>query len=162
MAIALSIKSIYQFGVISDTHGYLPEEAPAVFRNVDLILHAGDIGSATILLALEKVAPVIAVRGNMDSGPWVERFKEKEYIRAGDRLIHLIHDVGRLRLDAIRAACLAVVNGHTHRPTVETKDGILFVNPGSAGAPRFGERASVALLRISGANASADLIHFQR
>jgi putative phosphoesterase len=160
MAITLSSKSIYQFGIISDTHGHLPEEALAVFRNVDLILHAGDIGSVTILLALEAVAPVVAVRGNMDSGLWVERFEEKESIQAGGQLIHLIHDAGRLRMDTIRGTCLAVVNGHTHRPLVETKEGILFVNPGSAGAPRFGERASVALLRISGAKVSADLIRF--
>lgn len=158
MAITLSSKSIYQLGIISDTHGHLPEDALVVFRNVDLILHAGDIGSVTILLALEAVAPVVAVRGNMDSGPWVERLEEKESIRAGGMLIHLIHDAGRLRMDAIRGTCLAVVNGHTHRPIVETKEGILFVNPGSAGAPRFGERASVALLQVSGAKVSADLI----
>jgi putative phosphoesterase len=161
MAMTLPSKGTYRFGIISDTHGYLPPQALTVFRNVDLILHAGDIGSATIVPALEKVAPVVAVRGNMDSGPWFERFAEKEFIQAGNHLIHLIHDAGRLRVEAMRGACLAVVNGHTHRPTVETKDGILFVNPGSAGAPRYGEHASVALLRVAGAHVSADVIQLQ-
>jgi len=162
MAMTLPAKRIYRFGIISDTHGNLPEEALTVFHHVDLILHAGDIGSLKIVLALEALAPVVAVRGNMDSGHWAEQFWEKESIQTGDRLIHLIHDVGHLRLDAIRGTCLAVVNGHTHRPRVETKDGILFVNPGSAGAPRYGEQATVALLHVSGAKASADLIRLQR
>jgi hypothetical protein len=126
-----------------------------------MILHAGDIGSATILLALERVAPVVAVRGNMDSGAWADRLVEKESIQAGDQLIFLIHDLARLRMDAVNGVCLAVVNGHTHRPLVETKQGVLFVNPGSAGAPRYGETACVALLQISGGRASADLIHLQ-
>lgn len=151
----------YRFGIISDTHGYLPEDVLTVFRQVDMILHAGDIGSATILIALETVAPVVAVRGNMDAGSWVERFGEQESVQAGDRVIHLIHDVDRLRMDALQGACLAVINGHTHRPKVETRQGILFVNPGSAGAPRYGEPASVALLRVSKAHASADLIQLR-
>ena len=162
MATVLPPKAAYRFGIISDTHGYLPEEALTVFHDVDMILHAGDIGSPKIVLALEAVAPVVAVRGNMDSGLWAERLWDKEAVQAGDRLIHLIHDLGQLRMDAIRGACLAVVNGHTHRPRVEIKDGILFINPGSAGAPRYGEHATVALLQVCGSNASADLIRLQR
>jgi hypothetical protein len=158
MTTTLTRKSSYQFGIISDTHGYLPEAALTVFSHVDMILYAGDIGFASVLFTLEKVAPVVAVRGNMDSGPWAEQIEEKESIQAGDRLIHLIHDVGRLRLDVVQGACLAVINGHTHRPSVETLEGVLFVNPGSAGAPRYGNPASVALLRIAGDRASADLI----
>jgi len=162
MAMTLPEKSTYRFGIISDTHGCLPAEVLTVFQNVDLILHAGDIGSPKILIALEAVAPVVAVRGNMDSGPWAEQLWEKESVQAGGRLIQLIHDVGQLRGEAIRGTCLAVVNGHTHRPRVEAIDGVLFVNPGSAGAPRHGEPASVALLRMSGADVSADLVRLQR
>jgi hypothetical protein len=158
MSVTLLHKNLYQFGIISDTHGYLPAEALAVFRNVDMILHAGDIGSGAILAALEKLAPVVAVRGNMDWGTWADRLPEKECLQAGDQRIHLIHDLGRLRLDAVNKAAIAVVNGHTHRPKVEVQQGVLFVNPGSAGAPRHGESAGVALLRVSGARASADLI----
>lgn len=151
-------KTHYRFGIISDTHGYLPDDALTVFHQVDLILHAGDIGSATILITLETVAPVVAVRGNMDAGAWVERLGEQEAIQAGDRLIHLIHDADRLHRNALQGTGLVVINGHTHRARVETRHGILFVNPGSAGAPRYGEPASVALLRVSKTHASADLI----
>jgi uncharacterized protein len=158
MAFTLPRKSIYRFGIISDTHGYLPDQALAVFSQVDMILHAGDVGAAAILSALAKVAPVVAVRGNMDSGAWADRLAEKETVRVEGRLIHLIHDAGRLRMEAVNGACLAVVNGHTHRPAVTTRKGILFVNPGSAGAPRCGERASVALLRIEGASVATDLV----
>jgi hypothetical protein len=161
MSLTLPLKNTYQFGIISDTHGYLPTEALAVFRSVDLILHAGDIGSGAILAALEEVAPVLAVRGNMDWGAWADRLPEKECLQAGDRRIHLIHDLGRLPLDAVNDACIAVVNGHTHRPAVEIRQGVLFVNPGSAAAPRYGESAGVALLRVSGPRASADLICLQ-
>lgn len=160
-AMMLPNKPSYRFGIISDTHGYLPEDALTVFRQVDLILHAGDIGSVAVLTTLETIAPVVAVRGNMDAGAWVERFGEQESIQAGGRLIHLIHDVGRLDRNALQDASMAVINGHTHRPRVETKQGILFVNPGSAGAPRYGEPASVALLKVSETHASADLIRLR-
>lgn len=158
MASTLSGKSIYRLGIISDTHGYLPDQTLRVFGYVDMILHAGDVGSETILSTLAKIAPVVAVRGNMDSGVWADRLIEKESVDVEGRLIHLIHDAARLHMDALNGACLAVVNGHTHRPAVATREGVLFVNPGSAGAPRYGERASVAILRVEGARVSADLV----
>jgi putative phosphoesterase len=160
MALTLPSKNTYQFGIIADTHGYLPPEVLTFFRSVDVILHAGDIGCGTILTTLEQVAPVLAVRGNMDWGPWADRLKEKDSLQAGDQLIHVIHDLGRLRRDMLNPACIAVVSGHTHRPALETQHGILFVNPGSAGAPRHGDVAGVALLRVSGSSASAELICF--
>lgn len=162
MTMRLPRQSSYRFGIISDTHGYLPEEALTVFRHVDMILHAGDIGAETILTSLETIAPVMAVRGNMDSDAWAEHLGDQETVQAGDQLIHLIHDAGRLHMNTLPGVCLTVINGHTHRPRVETKAGILFVNPGSAGAPRYGEPASVALLRVSNAHASADLIRLGR
>jgi uncharacterized protein len=154
----LSPKSSYLLGLISDTHGHLPAGALEVFRSVDAILHAGDIGSDRILSILEEIAPLAAVRGNMDCGPWAESLAEKESIRAGSHVIHLIHDLSKLHLDAMHTHCLAVINGHTHRPLVEMKNGVLFVNPGSAGAPRRGEPPCVALLSVSSQHASADLI----
>jgi putative phosphoesterase len=158
MSMTLPSKNTYELGLISDTHGYLPGSVLDLFRRVDVILHAGDIGSKEILRILEQVAPVVAVRGNMDWGRWADRLAEKESIRAGGQVIYLIHDVARFRMDSVDQPCIAVVNGHTHRPTVESKNGVLFVNPGSAGAPRFGKRAGVAILRISGSRASVDLL----
>ena len=102
MPITLPIKTDYRFGVIADTHGYLPPTVLDSFRNVDVILHAGDVGSSEILNALAQVAPVVAVRGNMDCGPWADRLAEKESIRLGDRVVYMIHDVLRLRADTIR------------------------------------------------------------
>jgi hypothetical protein len=158
MPMSLPLKGSYRLGVISDTHGYLPPRVLEVFQGMDVILHAGDIGSQEILRALAKVAPVLAVRGNMDGAGWADALAEKESLRAGDALIHLIHDLLRWRPDAAANGCLAVVNGHTHRPSVETKGGVLYVNPGSAGAPRHGEHPCVALIRLARNAAAADLI----
>ncbi len=158
MPISLPSKTDYRLGVIADTHGYLPPTVLASFRNVDVILHAGDVGSNEILNALAQVAPVVAVRGNMDSGPWADRLAEKESIHLGDRVVYMIHDVSRLRADTIRDDCLVVVAGHTHRCSIERKNGVLFLNPGSAGAPRHGEFPCVAMVHVSGTNASAELV----
>lgn len=158
MSMTLPPKNDYTIGLISDTHGHLPVGVVELFQGVDAILHAGDIGSEQVLKMLEQAAPVIAVRGNMDWGAWAEKLTEKASVRAGGQLIHLIHDAAKLRMDSDDQPCTTVVNGHTHRAVVETKNGVLYVNPGSAGAPRFGERAGVGMLRISGARVSADLI----
>ncbi|MCU0563618.1 MAG: metallophosphatase family protein [Desulfobacterales bacterium] len=158
MPISLPSKTSYCIGVIADTHGYLPPAVLSSFRNVDVILHAGDVGSGEILTALGEIAPVAAVRGNMDCGPWADRLPEKESVRIGDRFVHMIHDLMRLRADAIRSDCLAVVAGHTHRSSIEHRNGVLFLNPGSAGAPRHGEFACVALVRVTGSNAAAELV----
>jgi putative phosphoesterase len=158
MPMILAPKDFYRLGLIADTHGYLPADALEVFRSVDLILHAGDIGSAEILRSLEQAAPVVAVRGNMDGGPWTKCLPEKQSVQAGNFIIHLVHDLMHFRLEPGQDPRLAVVNGHTHRPLIERKNGVLFVNPGSAGAPRHGEPSCVALLAISGTSAAADLI----
>jgi putative phosphoesterase len=158
MSISLPLKASYRLGVISDTHGYLHPRALDVFRGVDVILHAGDVGSQAILRALAQIAPTLAVRGNMDSGPWAEALAEKESILAGDSFIHLIHDLLKLRMDAVGNKCLAIVTGHTHRPSVAVKNDVLYVNPGSAGAPRHGEHPCVALIRVGGSTAAAELI----
>jgi putative phosphoesterase len=158
MPMSLPLKGSYRLGVISDTHGYLPPRALDVFQGTDVILHAGDIGSQEILRALAEIAPVLAVRGNMDGASWADALAEKESLRAGNALIHLIHDLLRFRPEAAANGCLVVVNGHTHRPSVETRGGVLYVNPGSAGAPRHGEHPCVALIRVAGTAAATDLI----
>jgi putative phosphoesterase len=158
MSMSLPLKGSYRIGVISDTHGYLHPGALDVFRDVDVNLHAGDIGSRDILRTLAKVAPIVAVRGNMDSGPWADALSDRESIQAGRGFIHLVHDLSKLRPEAAGDDCLAVASGHTHRPAVEARNGVLYVNPGSAGAPRYGERPCVALIRVAGPRAAAELI----
>ncbi|MFO7706711.1 MAG: metallophosphoesterase family protein [Desulfobacterales bacterium] len=150
-------KTSYRLGLISDTHGFLPPDVAEIFRDVDLILHAGDIGSARIVDSLEAIAPVLAVRGNMDNGPWAENLPHRRSLRAGEMQIHLIHDLANLQPQPPPGDHVAVVAGHTHRSQVERKQGVLYVNPGSAGAPRHGERASVALLVVRGTAATVEL-----
>jgi hypothetical protein len=156
----LSSKTSYRLGLIADTHGYLPPEVEELFRGVDLILHAGDIGSANIVHSLEAIAPVIAVRGNMDNGPWAEALPHRQSVRTGGMEILLIHDLAHLQPQPPAGHHTAVVAGHTHRSHIERQQGVLYVNPGSAGAPRYGERASVAILLVSGAAATAQIAAF--
>jgi uncharacterized protein len=158
MPMSLQPKNAFRLGVISDTHGYLPQRALQIFAGVDAILHAGDIGSRQVLNCLEAVAPVLAVRGNMDGGLWADDLAEYEQLRVGDRLIHLIHDRLRLRIETSSQNCLAVVNGHTHRAAVEKQNGLLYVNPGSAGAPRWGEPPCVACLHFRGGTVEVEII----
>jgi uncharacterized protein len=122
-----------RIGLISDTHGLLRPEAVSALAGADLILHAGDIGDPQILDQLEKIAPVSAVRGNVDIEPWARRLPAVRDVDAGGHRIHLLHNVGALR----GAKHEAVVYGHSHQPSVEMKHGILYVNPGSAGPRRF-------------------------
>lgn len=159
MPLTLPARERYLLGLIADTHGHLPASALELFRGVDLLLHAGDIGGEEILETLGRVGPVVAVRGNMDWGPWADRLPESTIVRAGQFAIHLVHD--RMRLgppSEHEGDGRAVVSGHTHRAVVERKNGVLYVNPGSAGDPRHGRRASVALLRVAGGRAEAEII----
>jgi putative phosphoesterase len=144
-------------GVISDTHGLLRPEVFDVFRGVGLILHAGDIGSTEVLDGLKKLAPVIAVRGNNDTGAWAKRIPETEIVRAGSIEIYMVHDVKAIAWDSARK-CEVVVSGHSHRPSIDERDGVLFLNPGSAGPRRFKLPISVAKISIDGATAHAQLV----
>lgn len=158
MPLSLPSKPVHRIGILSDTHGYLPAQVPEVFREADLILHAGDIGSGAVIEALKCVAPMIAVRGNMDWGRWAEGLLETESVLIGGREILLIHDLCKLGRTPAPERLLALVNGHTHRPQIERKNGVLYVNPGSAGAPRNGHAACVAMLRVAGPETSAELL----
>jgi len=151
----------YLIGIISDTHGRLPQAVSKAFKGADLIIHAGDIGELEILRSLENIAPTIAVRGNMDMGKWARQLPEKEVIEISQTVLCVLHDVYRLELEPKSAAYHAVINGHTHRPLVEKKQGVLYLNPGSAVQPRSGYAASVALLRIKGNSIEARLIELK-
>jgi len=134
-------------GVISDTHGLLRPEAVAALAGSDLIVHAGDIGGGHVLDDLRRLAPVHAVRGNCD-GAWARALPEEETIAVGGLLLHVRHDLARLSLDPVAAGVAAVISGHSHRPEVVHRDGVLHVNPGGAGPRRFALPATVARLRI--------------
>jgi len=142
-------KNNYLVGVISDTHGRLPQSVLMAFKDADLIVHAGDIGKQEILEYLRKIAPIIVVRGNMDTGNWAHHLPEKEVIKVCKFRLCVIHDVYKIELISKSSTCQIVISGHTHCPLVEKQQEVLFLNPGSAVQPRYGYRASVALLRIN-------------
>lgn len=149
-------------GVISDTHGLLRPEAVAALEGCQLIVHAGDVGDPAILDELAAIAPVHAVRGNVDHGPWAARLPQDEVVRAGDALIYVIHDIAEIDLAPAAAGFHAVVYGHSHHSKVEQTDGLLYLNPGSAGPRRFSLPVSLARLRVEpggcGPKLTAELI----
>lgn len=136
-------------GVISDTHGLLRPQALTALEGSHLIIHAGDVGSPDILARLRMVAPTIAVRGNVDTSPWGRTLAEVEVIEAAGRSIYMLHDIGTLDLDPKAGGFAAVVYGHSHRPGAQERDGVLYLNPGSAGPRRFTLPISLARLTIA-------------
>ncbi len=146
-------------GVISDTHGLLRDEAVHALQGVERILHAGDIGDPQILETLGKIAPVSAVRGNIDRGPWTRFLPLAEAVELGEATVYLLHNLADLDLDPAAAGFQAVVTGHSHQPLAETRNGVLYLNPGSAGPRRFKLTVSVARLHIDGETVRAELVH---
>jgi putative phosphoesterase len=144
-------------GLISDTHGLLRPEALEALAGVEHILHAGDIGTAEILTGLRRIAPVTAVRGNNDKGPWAADLAEVEVVALRKLRVYVLHDISELDLDPVAAGFAAVISGHSHRPKVEHKDGVLFVNPGSAGPRRFKLPITVGFLDIDGRSVTASI-----
>jgi putative phosphoesterase len=145
-------------GLIADTHGLLRPEAIESLRGSDLIIHAGDIGDPAILDRLSEIAPVSAVRGNNDKGRWAARLPQTDLVQVGAALIYIIHDLADLDLSPAAAGCSAVVSGHTHRPLRALRDGVLFINPGSAGPRRFTLPVSLGYLLVSGDQVAAVLV----
>jgi putative phosphoesterase len=136
-------------GIISDTHGLLRPEALEFLRGSDRILHAGDIGGAEILAQLSAIAPVTAVRGNNDRGPWADPIPETRCVDIGGVRLYLIHDLSQLDLDPVARGIRVVVSGHSHRPVAQRRGEVLYLNPGSAGPRRFRLPVSVAELRVA-------------
>jgi putative phosphoesterase len=145
-------------GVISDTHGVIRPQALDALRGADRILHAGDVGSQEVLEALRALAPLTAVRGNVDRGALAAALPATETVVVEEAAIHLIHDVSDLDLDPAAAALRAVVSGHSHRASNHWAGDVLYLNPGSAGPRRFGGRLSVARLTITGGALHAEII----
>lgn len=147
-----------RIGLLSDTHGLLRPEALAFLRGSDHIVHGGDICDPQILDALAALAPLTAVRGNNDHGPWAERLPETTVVQIGALRLCAIHDLAQLRLDLVAADVQVVVSGHSHKPLVETRGGVLYVNPGSCGPRRFKLPIAVAELQVDGRAVSARIV----
>lgn len=147
-------------GLVSDTHGLLRPEALAALAGSDAIVHAGDIGSGDVLEALAQIAPLHAVRGNNDGDAWASSLPETLTVDIGGRRLYVLHDVSDLRIDPRSMNIDVVVSGHSHRPRCERRNGVLFVNPGSAGPRRFSLPVSVAhlVVRADGVDAALDTL----
>ena len=148
----------FTIGLISDTHGLLRPEAITALAGSDYIIHAGDIGRAGIIEELSAIAPTTAVRGNNDKGAWASRIPETDVLEIGAAILYVIHDIAELDLDPAAAGFHAVISGHSHRPSIETREGVLFVNPGSAGPRRFKLPVSVGCLTVYGTSIKPRLV----
>jgi putative phosphoesterase len=144
-------------GVISDTHGLVRPQAIEALQGVDMILHAGDVGNQEVLDTLNQIAPVIAVRGNNDKGEWGGSLPDWEVVEIDGVSIYMLHDVKEIDI-APSGAFNVVVSGHSHKPSVEERRGVLYVNPGSAGPRRFTLPVSLAFLEVTGEKVQAKII----
>ena len=156
-----AIPNTVTIGVISDTHGLLRPEAVAVPRGSDFIVHAGDIDEAAILENLAELAPVTAVRGNVDCGPWAKKVPTSAVLEIGGVSIYVIHNLLQLDLKPEVAGFAAVISGHTHVPKQENKNGVLYFNPGSAGPRRFQLPVSVGRLVVHDAKVVGELVELK-
>lgn len=145
-------------GVISDTHGLVRPQALDALRGAEMILHAGDVGNSEVLEVLSAIAPVVAVRGNNDKGEWAEGLPHWEVVEVGRVSIYMLHDLKEMDISPSRAEFQVVISGHSHKPSVEDRKGVLYVNPGSAGPRRFRLPVSVARLRVIGEAVEAQVI----
>ncbi|MGH7853920.1 MAG: metallophosphoesterase family protein [Candidatus Binatia bacterium] len=149
-----------RIGLISDTHGVVRPEALAALKGTDLIIHSGDIGKPEVLEALKTIAPVIAIRGNNDRDTWAKKIPDFLDLNINGIKIYVIHNVNELERDSVDGF-QAVISGHSHKPSVITKDGVLFINPGSAGPRRFKLPIAVGRLQIIGAKMRARILNLE-
>lgn len=145
-------------GVISDTHGLLRPAAIAALQGSDLILHIGDIGKPEILDELGKIAPVTAVRGNNDRGDWAADIPDRQTVQIESVALYLLHDVKELDFNPVTAGVHVVLSGHSHKPLIDERHGVLFLNPGSAGPRRFKLPIAIARLEIQQAEVRAEIV----
>jgi len=147
-----------QIGVISDTHGLLRDEAVDELQGSHLIIHAGDVGKLAVLDELRKLAPVVAVRGNMDWGDWTKDLRIWEVVEAAGTHLYMLHDLAGLDLDPAAAGMDAVIFGHSHRPEIREKNGVLYFNPGSAGPRRFTMPVTIGRITVRNQKIKAEII----
>jgi putative phosphoesterase len=148
-------------GLVSDTHGLVRPSVVRALAGVELIVHAGDVGDAAVLERLGQIAPVVAIRGNNDRGAWAKPLRTTEVVEIGSAVVYVLHDLGELDLDPAAAGFHAVVSGHSHRPKVEWRESVLYVNPGSVGPRRFSLPIAFALLRVRGAKLEARIVELE-
>jgi putative phosphoesterase len=147
-----------EVGVIADTHGLLRPEAIEFLKRCDLIVHAGDVGNPDILKELRSVAPIYAIRGNIDKGSWAKELPDKEVLEVGEKFLYLIHNIDDLDFDPAAADFDAVIFGHSHHPKSYKKDGVLYFNPGSAGPRRFKLPISIGKIIIKKDRLESEII----
>ena len=145
-------------GVVSDTHGRLPDEVREALAEVDLIIHAGDFDTPPILEAFREMGELKAVRGNMDRHSELVRLPETRVVQVEEVFIYVLHDILKLDIDPKAAGMQVVVHGHLHTPSIVNRDGVLYLNPGSPTSPRMGTKPGVALLRVKGSEVEAELV----
>lgn len=138
-----------KIGIISDTHGLLRPDAVERLAGVDHIIHAGDIGRPEVISELRRIAPTTAVRGNVDRDEWAAGYPQTELVKLGGRWFYVLHNLAELDLDPAAAGIDVVVSGHSHQPRIETVDGVVYLNPGSAGPRRFSLPIALATLDLS-------------
>jgi putative phosphoesterase len=146
----MSYGKALRVGIVSDTHGLLRPEAKIFAGTCDYIIHGGDIGSQSILDQLAALAPLIAVKGNNDRQPWAAHLPESEMMRVGGVFVYVIHDISQLDIEPRAAGVQVIVSGHSHKPLIEQRDGILYVNPGSCGPRRFTLPISLGEMIVEG------------
>jgi putative phosphoesterase len=151
----------YKIGIISDTHGLVRKSVVKSFKDVDLIVHAGDIGNQETLETLQAIAKVHPVRGNVDGGKWTENLPFTDVVQVGQAYLYVLHDLSSLDLAPEAAGFNVVISGHSHIPKIEERNGILFLNPGSAGPRRFKYPISIAFLYIKGTSIEAELVELK-
>ncbi len=147
-----------RIGLIADTHGLLRPEALAALADSDLLIHAGDIGKPEVVAALKKIAPLVAIKGNNDTDSWARHLPETKKITLGALKLYVIHNVKELSFDPAARGFRVVISGHSHKPVIQTKDNVLFVNPGSAGPRRFKLPICVGKLLVQGETVDAEII----
>ena len=145
-------------GILSDTHGLLRTEALAALAGAELIIHAGDVGRPEIIAGLCAIAPVFAVRGNVDIEGWADQLPLCRTVPAGAHRLHVLHEISALSIDPVKAGVSAVIFGHSHKPSIDWREGVLYLNPGSAGPRRFTLPICVARIRICGKRLEPEIV----
>ena len=151
----------HKIGIISDTHGLIRQSVVKSFNDVDLIVHAGDVGKPEVLETLQDITRVYPVRGNVDGGKLADKLPFTEVVKVGQVFLYVLHDVNALDLDPVAAGFNAVISGHSHIPKIEEQNGVLFLNPGSAGPKRVRYPVSIAFLYVNGASIDTEIVELE-